>query len=635
MNENDSVSRRFLDQALRPLFLREERKCLTSFDFVPGVCYQDNLDNALLFSNIVIIVVTSHLTRDRRVRRNITAVISDDISCDSCRVIPILIEHNDELPTQLKSITGIPYDSSQPDCNDLLAKGLEKAFLFQEVHKWGSVENSSYIAPAETSGSYHGSERTPREEVQLSHSSAEVPRSLEISDSAADEQLTQQEIARVSQTAVKEHIHVQKIHEPNESAKEGPQKISTTPRNPVSHSPRPYQLEIFGVFRSSWCYAMRRALMMKPGNFYDILRILSLALILILCLPAHAADHVSSSTPVNPLHTFISRLLRALAMIIAAAGLRQYLGNFQRVCSDERLEFGEERVTRIGKHLIGENQMDADVQDPDEMFDHLRRFLGSVALVNFITAWLYPITITVLLWQLGYYDRKIYQGSTWVAYINILQDVVVLNLMQGFLRTLIGIHHYERTLLVEAHKMEQESESDEQIRSAAILLRERTNNRNRNALGVCFVIALVSIAAACYNGNYAGRSLSEVRNPYACLIIWLFVLEALINCPKRHMKVTAVAINSLAIGALLLLKWNGNWKVQDYPDFEKSLTRFLPFIELRMLCLMSTFHLLLDGITLLQTNNWPLPSLRMRDNCMKRAITLPLVVLLVGSAILG
>jgi hypothetical protein len=278
--------------------------------------------------------------------------------------------------------------------------------------------------------------------------------------------------------------------------------------------------------------------------------------------------------------------------------------------------------------------MDSDVQRPTDKFECLRCFLRSVAHVNLITAWLYSISFVFLLWLIGSYDKEIYQGSTTMSYINILNDFVIQIMMQAFLRTLIGLHHYERTPEVEAHRIEQEQQSysfSDEISSTRTLLRKRANTRNNKALIAGLVIAFVAIVAH-YNDIYTGvyRIPAEVRKIYVGLVIWLLVLEALMNCPKRHMKVTAVATNFLAICILVLLKWKSNWKVQNYPHFEESLTYFLPFIELRMVCLMSAFFLCLSNLTLLQTNNWPLPSLEMR---MKQAITVALVALLVVSAV--
>ena len=519
------MSRNFLAQTLRPLFHREDRTCITSLDFVPGVCYEHNLNNALLFSTIVIIIVTANLTKDPRVERDVSAVTSKEVKCGSCRVIPILLGDIDDLPIQLDPITSITYDTSQSDCDDLLSNGLKKAFQFQEQHKSGSVTNCSGIAPDGTSGSYGNAERVTHEEVQISNGSDTLPRATEISDSAPDQQSA--------------HLLAS----------------SDKPRNLNSYGTRPFQLELFRVFRSGWGDAMRTALLMKPGYIFAVLRIFFGALLTGLCLLAFVADHVSSDSDptVISLSACINQLLRPLAMFIFASELCRYMGNVQHVCTKELLGFNEAEVRQIGNHLVGESQMDRNVQTPCEMFKHLHCFLRSVAHVNVITAWLYPVTMTILLWQQGYYDRQIRQGSrgnqSW-AYVYILQDIVVLNLMQGFSRTLIGLHHYERNLLVEAYKMERKSESDgrcEQIRSAAAMVRERTNSRNKKALGLCAIIALLSITAAVYNNIHASGSLTEVRGPYACLVAWLIVLEALMNCPKRHMKFTAVATNAMAI----------------------------------------------------------------------------------------
>lgn len=595
--KKDSVSQRFLDQALRPLFVREERKFLTLSD-----C-QGNLESALLFCKIIIIVVTSGLMKDLKCKRDIETVIRIDVNCGKYRVIPVLIEGNDELPECLQVITGISYNNSQPDCNDDLAKGLEKAFLFQEVQTWRS---ESGILPAKPLDKYRSSKRMPREKLRIKHGGAENLRSTIISDSAADKKPSQQEVARALQTDPKEHITKE-----NENATES------------ARSPRKYNLEIFGVYRSAWCYVMRTVLLLNSGKLSLIMRVLLLAPIIIPC--------VLSSDMI----TCIGRLFRAAAILVAGWELHQYLGNIESVHREERIELDEQSVTQIGKHLVGENYIDATVQNPDHRFECLRGMLTSVAFVNVITAWLYSISITILFWFLGYYG-EIYQGSTWVSHLNVASDVFTLIMIQGILRTLIGFHHYERTLLVEAHKIEQALESkgfSEQIRHTAKFVRERNNTRNRKAFIAALAIALVSILTAVYyyDDNYPSNVSAEVRKYYTCLIIWLFVVEALMHCPKRHMKVTAVATN---LFICVLLKKTDNWATLNSSDMKKSLEIFLSCIELRMFCLLAGLYLLLNVLTCLQTNNWPLPSLGIKDNWIRKVIVMSLVLLLLmGSAL--
>lgn len=620
LSENDSVSRRFLNQTLRPLFLREEWKCLTAADFVPGVSYQNNFDNAILFCKIVIIIVTIGLMKDRRCKRELEAVLTDDVTDGKCRVNYILVEPTSELPSYLKSITGIPYDNSQPDCNDELARKLKIAFLFQETHKWGPSKSSTCnVALAENS---EGSGQTAPEVIQLSQSSDEMPVSSEISasDSEADEP-TQHPVIQTLETGLEGHRHAERSNELTTCPEkiQGSQELLRTPQTFTSSNPQlQYHLDIFKVYRSSWFSFMRSALLLKSGDCtYSVLiqRGFIFAITLTMCLSA-----------VYNSDMLIIGLFRACLMVSVAFELYQHMKNLQRPIREERLEFCELSVHQIGNHLAGESEIATDDQEPlpADIFDCLCRFLRSVALVNFLAACFYSISVTILLGLIGYYDTLIYQGSTMVSYAKVLCDAFFLIMTQAYLRTLIGIYHYERALLVEAHRIAHKQQTDnfrKQIHLTATFLRKRANTWSSKALIISLPIALVCTAALAF----ADTGIIPTKS-YACLVAWLFVLEALINCPKRHMKVAAVAANSLAIFAVVLLKWTDNWKT---PDFEQSLAHFLPPIELRMLCLILASFLLLDGITHLQTNNWPLPSLDMR---MKKAITVPLVILLVGSA---
>jgi hypothetical protein len=573
-NKDDAIAKQFLVRKLQPWFEEKGKKCLTPTEYVPGVSEMKNLDNALSLCKIVIILVTPQLTQDSKCMSNIEAVMTHDINRVKNGVVPILLEDNNELPSEIQALSGIKYDESKPDCDYLLNKQLQCALGFQEFGR--------------DHGGDYGSSSSEQVEEQLNHGCDEISVSSTISDSATG----------CSPRSTQEH---------------------TTPQNSISLNPRPYLLDIMKFYRSSWCRNMRTLLLMNPGIRPATIRILLFSLILISCFHR------------------VNLLPRALAMVVAASEFCQFLANVQLPCSNERLEFDEQSMRLIRKHLIGENQIEAKVQNPDDVFNSLRSFLTSVVLVNVLAAWFHSASIIVLLWLLGHYDGGIYQGSTWLSYMNILVDAISLLVMQGCFRTLIGAYHYERTLLVGAHQIGLESQSDgfrQQIRQTAIFLQERNHAWNLKALRAGSAIALVSmviLAAARYSHNYSVSILAEGKTFY--LIGFLFVHEALLNCPKRHMKITAVLIDALAICALVSLKWTGDWKIQNYPDFEKSLALFLPFIEIRMLCFMSAFQLILHLLTSLQIRNWPLPTLEIGHNWIKKAITMPLVVLLVGTAL--
>lgn len=598
LNPKDSVSQRFVTQTLRPLLQRKGRTCLTSGDFVSGVTHDENVTRAIKFTNIVIVVVTALLARGKRVERDISTAVSDDIKHNSERVVPILLGKGQDPPPQLTSICSISYDPTHPgrEAEQRLEDELEKAFRFQDARKRDLVTSSRDLlcrkrAEAEKDRVTSASATNLQQEIIRPPQHFNREMELETCDSEGDE--TQFE-----------HTTTPQAHQTTRSPKE-PQVAS-------ADSTKTYELHIFEPFRSGLYYHARR----RAYTMYCISILVSSLLFvtsfILSLIPNEGTDKPAVCTP----QKLVTHGLLLLFAVVPARQFSLYLNNAARPDPRETVILGEGRLRRIANHMMGESQMEHQVESPDEMFVKLCLFLQSVATVNLVTAWLYSVTLSALLWQLGYFI----QGSnTEGDYCWVVLQFVVLTLAQGFLRTLIGIYHYERNLLVDTHKIVADGEPEEccaQIRKAARMLNERISVPIKRALIFGTLLAVVVILVTGYDiGSAATTSnKSEARDSYteSCLIIWLLVVEALINCPTRHMKITAVALNALAVVGLWLLEVKLG--VNHNLLFGNSLPHFLSLLDLRILCLVSPFFLMLYTLTVLRTKNWPLTTVELRQN---------------------
>ena len=600
-NFDDDCSKQFV-RRLQTLFQSEDLACLTTADFVPGVTHNENLYNAMLFCKIVIVIGTRRLTQNKRVKTDVEMAVAYNINHTGNQVVPILLNKDEGLPPELNQITAILYNSSESDCDKTLISRIKKTLNYQ---KMSSIDDDSVSAANGTIIELQFPEDDENNEKQ---SLPTETQSNETVNPNSPNTRTTPEAQSLS-------------FEQNNN-----QEIETTP--PMSSDQdRKYNLNILEPFRSERCYDL----------IYRWAKVLYW--ICIMVGSVSIALSFSLSLLINPdtrfMLTLISRILLTIPMFIAIRRVNLYVSNAANVMTNERLEFQEPAVQQIGNHMVAENQMMNNVTDVKQILLCIQQFLCIVARVNFITAWLYPLTWALLLKQLGYFGREIYKGNGfWFVYICKATDFVILILVQGFLRTLIGIYHYERNLLVESHKLQQDPKSQElrnTMSSTATWLHSRINTTAKQITTFGLLLILVAIPVILWNHGITSliKSSKEALNGYMTLMFWLILLEMLMHCPTRHMKTVAVLANALAVFAL-------HFAFEQNPLVMESLTCFLPFVELRMLCLMSMFCLLLHCTTVLKTNNWPLPSFQLNEIRKRQApLIIIAIVLLVCSTLLA
>ena len=175
---------------------------------------------------------------------------------------------------------------------------------------------------------------------------------------------------------------------------------------------------------------------------------------------------------------------------------------------------------------------------------------------------------------------------------------------QGFIRTMIEIHHYERNLLIEAHKMLHNQNLENRTKplvSSSKLLQGRTSQGAAAALPVgtviCFCTLLITLLGPHSSIGVKTGAFPTRTKQFALLISWMLLVESLMSCSTRNMKITAVAINTTLASALIYYSWSMNYN----PHFKRLPTHFLPFIELTVLCLLSAFYLMLNVQTSAKT----------------------------------
>ena len=317
-------------------------------------------------------------------------------------------------------------------------------------------------------------------------------------------------------------------------------------------------------------------------------------------------DSHDRTIPLEIIQILLGHFLLLALLLIIPYHLFLYLTKIGAEEEDEILLLCERNMKQIRKFLIAEGQMKHDVRNPRLIFKKLKQFLQSVARVNLITAWLYSFCTCAILWMVGHFDLRIENrhGHYWIAFYKILNAAAVV-IVQGCARTLIGIHQYERNLLVDAHRMVHDARliKSDVFLKAAQMLRERSFNRANKAFEFIVFLAIGVLAVSITTLTSTSSSVLDIC--YCLPTLWIIFSEALINCPKRHMKLIAVAIN-LIILACLIYAFN-HFNVNNYQQMVKPLNFFLHGVTLRMLCLTAALQWLLHILTWFRIKNWPLP----------------------------
>ena len=577
-NFHDSVSSKFVTETLKPILHKQRRSCRTLFDFGLGEGNGQKVNDVLKHSKLVIIIVSTPNIDKYGLHDDSWTAIYNRINEERCGIVPVLLEEREMLLQPLKGIIGIQYIRNKAHCNKNLSKDLKRALEFQDA----------YV-------------KTP----QASTTNADI--------------LSNESKQRVPDF----HWAVEKVKEaPTNSETENDlsdlDELNEENSRSTSDTKHKYRLDIFEAFRSGAHYQMR-----------DREKIITtICILLVICsLTANATLFLqslyygNSHTVFLTVITLVIRVLVTVSVALASKQVFTYLTMTQSK-QTTRTYLDAVSVKQIGDHMIRRSLLNYKTVNTDEIFLCLRQALRSVVVCNLYTAWLYPVTMIVILHQLGYVSIVVHHNlSNSIVSLSQILNIAVMVIAQGFIRTMIGIHHYERNLLIESHRMLHNQKLENRTKplvSSSKQLQERTSQRAAASLPVGIVICLCTLLITLLGphssiGPQTGVFPTRTKQ-FALLISWMLLVESLMSCPTRSMKITAVAINTTLASALIYSSWSMNYN----PHFKRLPTHFLPFIELTVLCLLSAFYLMLNVQTSAKTMNWPLPTLKFKENIIKQ-----------------